>query len=1120
MANNSHAQTDEEAAASEGSVGGERGDDLDGATGGSSPELTRRLMLRASAAAGVPALAGVSASQSSTPDREGKTIEGSTIRAEAFSDDLATAIATSNFNNVITNASFAGANEQATRFDDTVNSGNGLQGFPLEGSEFVVLSSGLAEEAPGDPQTFTSTNVSNGRTFNDYSPDGYDAFNVADIEISFQVPDDAQGIGFDYRFANDESPSYLDSQFQDFFEAILFTPDGFDNIALIDGQAVTVDQADTVSNTPGGSSQNPEPPLPDPQDTAYNAVTSLQTVTRDVSAYQGEELTLLFRVADASDGVFDAAVLLDNLRFTNDVQTDTDGFKAALESYEAAFKQLLESQFQAQAHYLAILYDELGDSFANLLVDSWGYQAGEIPESDVGEEEAAAFDSVLNALSEEGDFEVDQQRAQALYDFYSDLFANVSSDQSLATLKQVMTDYHTGAASGQSAPLLFDDGDTFDAIISQGWGVQQEIFDQIQSNYDPDGGDYQTLTSAVNDLANEFETRAAQNVKQKERQAEEVLSVPDNTWLEAHTQKLDAGVDSEDVEEELLGTAIAIVALVGVGTAGALAGYLGTKCAGGYTSEYSLEGVETTELSVSNPLADSWGSGLNFGAILNSYADDGSQTQAAGSFLVGFKAGATSAAKDLLLDMLVLNLEWAAAQEADADVQVDAPNITEEQELGFFGSLWDWIKSLFSGESVNNASLGEATGTVTVTNTSDVEYEPKLEANYSLFHGGGNDPAGYAPQISGDDSPMSPGETREFDLTYRAPLDGGVLSGAIRASLAVSPTISIPTGWSDVMPIGLCETDYFAFDKATDADSFKVNEQCTTQTVASDSQQDGSKKTYTYSVASDTTKALIQLNYPGQDHYSDLHVYDSNGNHTGYDYNSNTIEEQIPNSSHSGRDTGQDQQEFVTIEGDLETEYQVEIVTPEVGTVSQSVQAEATTVEYDVESTDVPELDPKLATSADVSIDGASRGGASSFGATVKEANGDNGLGTVSLSASSFDHEDGTTTIDAADVSFGQNDFTLAAGESTVVDATVSIPDGAAEGTYSGTVEISPDNDETQTIDATIEVDVPVSTFADDSGIVQNQGLRDSVDEWRKNLVETDTLRDAVDAWRTQEPVQ
>ncbi|WP_254838314.1 choice-of-anchor L domain-containing protein [Natronomonas marina] len=1123
MASNSHRQTDDEESDSDGSVGGARGGDRDGPTedDDSSIGLSRRLLMRASAAAGIPGLAGVAASASSSTQqqREGETIQGSTIRAEAFSDDLAAAIATTNFNNVVTNASFAGANEQATRFDSTVNSGSGMQGFPLEGEEFVVLSSGLAADAPGDPGTFLSTNVSNGRSFNDYSPDGYDAFNVADIEISFQVPEDAQGIGFDYRFVSDESPSFLGSNFQDFFEAVLFTPDGFENIALINGKSVTLDVADTVANTPGGSSQSPSPPLPDPQDTAFNAVTELQTVTRNISAYQGEELTILFRVADASDGIYDSGVFLDNLRFTNDVKTDTDAFRAALESYEDAFKTLLESQMKAQAHYIATLYNELGDTFANTLVNSWGYRAGQVSESEFGEENAAAFDSLLNSANEKGDFQVTEERALALYEFYDELFANVSTDSTLETMKQQMTAYHLGSAQGQEAPLLFDGGSTFANIVGESWNVQQEVFDFIGQNYDPGAGEYQTLTAAVNNLAERFENRAQRFIDQKERQAEEVLSVPNNTWLEVHSETLGSGVDSQDVEEEVAVGAAAVLLLkaAAIGTAGLMAGYTAAKCAGGYTAEYAIDGVETTELSVSNPLADSWGTGVNLGAILNSYTDnEATQTQSS-IFLTGFKNGAKFGAKDLLKDGLVLLLEWGAAQEADGELDVSLPNVTEEEDLGFFGSLWNSIKSLWSGQSVNDSSLGKATGTITVSNTSDVEYKPKLNAEYQLFHGQ-NDWAGYVPQISGDNSPMSPGETRDFDVTYRAPLDTTVLSGAMRVDLAVSPTIDVPTGWDDVVPVGICETDYYAVEKNTTAGSFKVNEQCTVQTVANDSMQDGQKETYTYSVASDTQKALIKLNYSGEPHYSDLHVYDSNGNHTGYNYNTNGIEEGIPNSTHSGRDTGQDQQEFVTIEGDLETEYEVEIVTPEVGTVSQSVQAEATTVDFDVESTDVPTLDPKMATSADVSIDGVERGGSSSFGATIKEANGDSDLGQVSLSATGFDHEDGTTSIDGSAVSFEQNDFTLAAGESQVVNASVSIPDGAAEGSYTGSVEIAPENDDTQTIDATIEVEVPVSTFADDAGVVQNQGLRDSVEEWRTNYIETDTLRDTVKAWRTKEP--
>jgi hypothetical protein len=194
-----------------------------------------------------------------------------------------------------------------------------VQGFPLHGNSFVVLSTGVAGEAAGQAQTFASTDMW-GVFQKGYSPHGYDAFDIAKFSIRLKIPENANTLSFQYRFATEESPSFIDSQYRDYFRAMLEIPHRHACRLfklLPDGRFhVAVDNARPFYNIPQGSSVNPLPPFPEPNDTAYNSVTSLQKVEIDVSGDRGREVILHLEIADASDAIYDTAVLLDNFDFT------------------------------------------------------------------------------------------------------------------------------------------------------------------------------------------------------------------------------------------------------------------------------------------------------------------------------------------------------------------------------------------------------------------------------------------------------------------------------------------------------------------------------------------------------------------------------------------------------------------------------------------------------------------------------------------------------------------------------------------------------------------------------------------------------------------------------------
>ena len=47
-----------------------------------------------------------------------------------------------------------------------------------------------------------------------------------------------------------------------------------------------------------------------------------------------------------------------------------------------------------------------------------------------------------------------------------------------------------------------------------------------------------------------------------------------------------------------------------------------------------------------------------------------------------------------------------------------------------------------------------------------------------------------------------------------------------------------------------------------------------------------------------------------------------------------------------------------------------------------------------------------------------------------------------------------------------------------------------------------------------------IEDYATDEGVVDANGLRDAVDDWRSGEIDTDLLRDVVEAWRSGEPIE
>lgn len=116
----------------------------------------------------------------------------------------------------------------------------------------------------------------------------------------------------------------------------------------------------------------------------------------------------------------------------------------------------------------------------------------------------------------------------------------------------------------------------------------------------------------------------------------------------------------------------------------------------------------------------------------------------------------------------------------------------------------------------------------------------------------------------------------------------------------------------------------------------------------------------------------------------------------------------------------------------------------------------------------------------------------------------------------------------AGGIVFGETsspEIPFAANISTGTNATVRVPQNASEGARFDVIVWAVDGNGNLYQDfafeaLTIEVtDGTTADYANESGVVDNDGLRTALDDWRQGDISTQLLRDVVDAWRTGEQV-
>ncbi|MEM9489510.1 MAG: MopE-related protein [Myxococcota bacterium] len=216
----------------------------------------------------------------------------------------------------------------------SVATGYGTTYVPLSGSEFIVLSSGIAADrddagfvepqsgtdfgnsiAHPDPLGAIGCSSADEATVNDYT----------EVALRLQVPSNAVGFSFDFNFMSVEYPEFVCTAFDDTFLAILESEAFSGNIsfdALGNRVSINVGFFDVCDVSTGSSCMGNEALLGTGHEFDGGG-TGWLTTTAPV--LPGEKISLTFMIFDEGDFILDSAVIIDNVRWEVESFTCPDG---------------------------------------------------------------------------------------------------------------------------------------------------------------------------------------------------------------------------------------------------------------------------------------------------------------------------------------------------------------------------------------------------------------------------------------------------------------------------------------------------------------------------------------------------------------------------------------------------------------------------------------------------------------------------------------------------------------------------------------------------------------------------------------------------------------------------
>ena len=281
--------------------------------------------------------------------------------------------------------------------------------------------------------------------------------------------------------------------------------------------------------------------------------------------------------------------------------------------------------------------------------------------------------------------------------------------------------------------------------------------------------------------------------------------------------------------------------------------------------------------------------------------------------------------------------------------------------------------------------------------------------------------------ITAETITIAPGETTDFRLPY------GGLSSALTGTEGYDVEIFLEVADPDTMTTGICgpyHSHYFVGTR----DELDLLGRQSVRVVHSGDINEGDRREAVFT-PSGTTRRMRLLLSQSETANLDLHVYDSAGNHVGFDYDAGQADLDLPGGEYHGSDGIA---EWIWIDVPGGEQYRVVV--------------EATSAPLDTQFTvtvlETPEFPALLYLPiADTVTDTNERTVELSFGAG--EYGGQRGI--VGLSAVATDLVDGQgNVVPVANVSFDLPETTIPAGRTVGWSATVEIPGALPDGTYTG----------------------------------------------------------------------
>ena len=186
---------------------------------------------------------------------------------------------------------------------------------PTEGNSMGWLSTGVAGAGTPSSVDQSATGVQAGTDFYAMCP-GSDPFtnpeyDCVELSFSFEVPDGMNSVRFDFAFMSAEYPEFVGLGFNDEFTVRLASPShNYDNIVFDDnGNMVNIDSAffdEPCANLVGTGFD-----LDDGFGGCDAGGTGLLSTIAPVEP--GETATLTFSLRDRGDGIYDSAIMIDNV---------------------------------------------------------------------------------------------------------------------------------------------------------------------------------------------------------------------------------------------------------------------------------------------------------------------------------------------------------------------------------------------------------------------------------------------------------------------------------------------------------------------------------------------------------------------------------------------------------------------------------------------------------------------------------------------------------------------------------------------------------------------------------------------------------------------------------------